>query len=69
MVGARERRVNSLEKLDGNNPHVTTLFAKGWNDRVLKLYGKKFEVNEEFIAGITSLAMDGIQLFRDKKEA
>lgn len=46
-----------------------TLFAKAWNNRVLKLGGTKFDVNEDFIANITGLLMEGKKVYRDKNES
>lgn len=58
-----------LERLHGNNPQTLIFFAKAWNNQVLKLGGTKFDVSEEFIENITSLLMDGMKNFRDKKES
>lgn len=48
---------------------MVALFVKAWNKKVLKLDGMEFDVNEDFIANSIGLPIDGMKVFRDKKES
>lgn len=58
-----------LEQLHGNDLQTMTSFVKGWNNKVLKLGGTEFDINEDFIENITGLSIEGRKVHRDKKES
>lgn len=56
-----------IDKIHGWDSNITKCFAKGWEDGEIILFGRKVAINEQLIAEVTGLPMDGIKFYRDRK--
>lgn len=56
-----------IDKLHGWDPKATKIFARGWNDGKINLFGRTMVVDENLIAEITSLPTQGLKFYKDRK--
>lgn len=54
-----------IERLHGYKPHITYSFFKNWIEDRVTLHGVMVKLNEEFIAEITGLPMEGIKFSKE----
>ena len=56
-----------MERLKGNNPAIMHQFIKYWKDGLVLVGNQRMEVTEEIIAEATSLDLDKMNFYRERK--
>ncbi len=54
-----------IERLHGYKPHIIEVFFKKWFEDSITLHGVMVKLNEEFIAEVTWLPMEGIKFSKE----
>ncbi|KAH9292477.1 hypothetical protein KI387_042334, partial [Taxus chinensis] len=62
---------NFVERVQGHDQSISVHFAKEWKERTVDYGGQKIPVNEELIAEVTGLSLEGYRFFNKRviKEA
>lgn len=58
-----------MEKLHGSRNSVSYGFAKRWSNNRATLFGKIWQIDENLIAEVMGLKMEGTKFYKDRKYA